>query len=133
VWSKDKRNTYDDSGIDEVDANLGMTGEGKLQGSVMYMSPEQVERDPDISFASDIYSLGAVLYETLTGTTPFQGDVIHKLLDMICHKAPAYPKSATPEPLPSILTELAMQCLQKDPKHRPHSATDIINTIRKGI
>jgi serine/threonine-protein kinase len=132
VWSKDKKQVSD-AEIDEVDADPGMTGEGKLQGSVMYMSPEQVERDPNISFASDIYSLGAVLYETLTGTTPFQGDIIHKLLDKIRHETPASPQSVTEEMIPSVLADLAMQCLQKDPQARPNSAAELVRIIREGL
>lgn len=131
VWSKDSSHVTDDANIDEVDAELGMTGEGKLQGSVMYMSPEQVERDPDISFASDIYSLGAVLYETLTGNTPFQGDIVRKLLDKIRHETPTFPVSANHEPLSPALSELVMQCLHKDPQQRPNSATDFIRIIKE--
>ena len=53
-----------------------MTGQAKLQGTVMYMSPEQIDRSPEISVQSDIYNLGAVLYEVLTGVTPFQGEIV---------------------------------------------------------
>ena len=134
VWPKDKSlTTENEKEIDEVDTDPGMTGEGKLQGSVMYMSPEQIERDPNISFATDIYSLGAVLYETLTGETPFQGDVVRKLLDKIQQEKPSYPKSSTQIPLPKILTDLTMQCLEKDPKNRPQSADDMIHAIKEGI
>lgn len=133
VWPKDKQQTADDADIDEIDNDPGMTGAGKLQGTVMYMSPEQVERDPTISFASDIYSLGAVLYETLTGTTPFQGDVVRKLLDNIRHDVPASPQSTTQEPLPTILCDLTMQCLQKDPQKRPGSASEMVRIIKEGL
>ncbi|MGH1485624.1 MAG: serine/threonine protein kinase [Cellvibrionaceae bacterium] len=133
VWPKDKAKADNETDIDEVDTGSGMTGEGKLQGSVMYMSPEQVERDPDISFASDIYSLGAVLYETLTGTTPFQGDIVHKLLDKIRHETPAFPQSASHEPLSPQLAELTMQCLQKDPQNRPNSAAEVVRIIKEGL
>ena len=138
VWPKDKKLTPDDAAIDdatieEADGDKGMTSEGKLQGTVMYMSPEQIERDPKISFASDIYSLGAVLYEILSGTTPFQGDVVHKLLDKIRNEIPLSPKSATGEQLPQALSWLAMQCLEKDPTLRPASAAEFVHTIREGV
>jgi serine/threonine protein kinase len=133
VWSKDKQQTQDDTDIVEVDAPKGMTGEEKLQGTVIYMSPEQVERDPNISFASDIYSLGAVLYEVLTGVTPFQGDVVRKLLEQIRNDFPAAPQSQTKEPLPPQLCDLVMQCLQKDPLARPGSMTEIIRVIKSGL
>ena len=131
VWPKDKSQAIDESSIEEVDPGPTMTGEGKLQGTVMYMSPEQIERDPNISFASDTYSLGAVLYETLTGTTPFQGEVIHKLLDQIRESSPPYPTCETGERLPKILCDLAMQCLEKDPSKRPTS-DDIVRLLQNG-
>lgn len=133
VWSKDKKLTPSDADIEEADAGAGMTSEGKLQGTVMYMSPEQVERDPGISFTSDIYSLGAVLYEILTGVTPFQGEVIHALLDKILHKTPAEVQSVTTEQLPPVLCKLAMQCLAKDPERRPTSAADMVRMIKEGL
>jgi len=122
-----------DEAIDEVDAGPGMTGEAKLQGTLMYMSPEQIERNPHISFESDIYSLGAVLYEILAGVTPFQGDVVHKLLDNIRHDAPADVQSVTQYQMPQGLSALVMQCLRKDPQDRPNSIEEIIRTIRAGI
>lgn len=132
VWPRERSKASDDTEIDEVDGGLGMTGEGKLQGTVMYMSPEQVRRDPDISSASDIYSLGAVLYETLTGTTPFQGDIVHKLLDKIRLETPAVPRSTNHEPLSPLLADLSMQCLQKDPQARPSSATELVRILKEG-
>jgi serine/threonine-protein kinase len=133
VWPKEKNQSNKESEINEVDADLGMTGEGKLQGTVMYMSPEQVERDPRITFTSDIYSLGAVLYETLTGRTPFEGDIVRELLEKILKEAPPSPKSNSGVPLPSALSQLTMQCLEKDPTKRPVSAADFIRSIKEGF
>ena len=130
VWHKDKAMSEDETEIDEVDAEPGMTGEGKLQGTVMYMSPEQIERDPHISFQSDIYSLGAVLYETLTGVTPFQGELVQTLIRQITTDRPVDPRSISKVPLPSVLADLAMQCLQKDPAARPSNADSIILALK---
>ena len=80
VWHEDISEEEDESKINEADTGKGMTGEGKLQGTVMYMSPEQIDRDPGITGQSDLYSLGAILYEILTGVTPFQGDLVQQLL-----------------------------------------------------
>ena len=129
VWSKDDKNSADEE-HDEAAGDPGMTGEGKLQGTVMYMSPEQVDRDPNISFASDLYSLGALLYETLTGTTPFQGDIVHKLLDQVRSEMPPDPRSVSKLPVPDVLADLAMQCLQKDPDKRPESADTLVRVLR---
>ncbi len=131
VWSKDTAREDEDYKIDEVDADPGMTGEGKLQGTVMYMSPEQIDRDPDIGFQSDIYSLGAVLYETLTGVTPFQGEIVQTLLQQIRTDAPASPQKISKLPLPSVLSNLAMQCLNKDPKQRPASMETLVKALKE--
>lgn len=131
VWHKQSDAVENEAEIEEVDAGIGMTGEGKLQGSVMYMSPEQIDRDPDIGFRSDIYSLGAVLYEVLTGTTPFQGDRIQVLLNEIRSDRPDDPRSLCATDVPDVLAELVMSCLQKDPFMRPESADEMIRTLRE--
>lgn len=135
VWAKEKENAAlsDDSQVEEVEADAGMTGEEKLQGTVMYMSPEQIERDPGISFSSDTYSLGAVLYETLSGTTPFQGEVVRDVLDQVRNNKPLAPKSATGERLPKLLIDLTMQCLEKDPARRPSSMDEFIRILLEGM
>ena len=131
VWHKDDKLVDDEAGVDEADTGPGMTGEAKLQGSVMYMSPEQIDRDPDISFQSDLYSLGALLYETLTGTTPFQGDLVQALLNQIRTEMPADPRSVTSLHIPEVLAELTMQCLQKDPAKRPLTAEEMVHTLKQ--
>lgn len=122
--------------IEEADADSmlkekSMTGEGKLQGSVMYMSPEQVERDPSISFQSDIYSLGALIYESLTGLTPFQGDRVQTLLTQIQTQTPEDPRNVINAAVPDILANLAMKCLAKSPDDRPSSADEIVRILKQ--
>ncbi len=130
VWHKADEQA-DDEDNEEAEGDPGMTGEAKLQGTVMYMSPEQVDRDPNISFQSDLYSMGALLYETLTGTTPFQGDVVHSLLDQIRTEMPPDPRSVTRQHVPEVLAELTMSCLQKDPAKRPGSAEEVVRILRE--
>lgn len=130
VWHKSDLGDGDGDN-EEAEGDPGMTGEGKLQGTVMYMSPEQIERDPAISFQSDIYSMGALLYETLVGTTPFQGDVVHKLLDQVRRDTPEDPRKVSKYPVPEVLAELAMQCLEKDPDKRPQSADKLVRVLRE--
>jgi len=131
VWCKQPGVVENESEVEEADAGAGMTGEGKLQGTVMYMSPEQIDRDPDIGFCSDIYSLGAVLYEVLTGVTPFQGDRVQILLNEIRSDTPDDPRRACSAGAPDVLAELVMGCLQKDPSKRPQSADEMIRTLRE--
>jgi len=131
VWHKDKEVVEDEAEIEEADTGPGMTGEGKLQGTVMYMSPEQINRDPAINGQSDLYSLGSILYETLTGVTPFQGDIIQPLLDKIRSEKPKDPRAVAKTRIPSILAELTMSCLEKDPQKRPASADDVLRILRE--
>ena len=107
-----------------------MTSAGKLQGSVMYMSPEQIDREPDIDARSDIYSLGAVMYEALTGRTPFTGQVVRNILEDVRDKVPDAPSHFGNIEVPKVLSELTMSCLNKDPNDRPGSAEEVIRTIQ---
>jgi serine/threonine-protein kinase len=130
VWHKNS-NQEEDQSIEEADADPGMTGEGKLQGTVMYMSPEQIRRDPSINSKSDIYSLGAVLYETLTGVTPFQGKVVRELLEQVKNEVPKAPQEVTSIQIPTVLSDLCMQCLEKDPNKRPESAGELVRILKE--
>ncbi|ARN73578.1 serine/threonine protein kinase [Oceanicoccus sagamiensis] len=126
VWPKEGNAGGEESIIDKADA-----GKEKLQGTVMYMSPEQIDRDPNINGQSDLYSLGAIIYELLCGVTPFQGDVVHSLLDQIRSELPPDPRTISKIPVPDVLAELAMSCLQKDPAQRPASADDLLRILRE--
>ncbi len=129
VWHKGSAEDGD-ADHDEAEGDPGMTGEAKLQGTVMYMSPEQINRDPGISFQSDLYSLGALLYECLTGTTPFQGEIVQAVLQEIRNEMPPDPRTVVKHPVPDILADLAMQCLQKDPSMRPRTADKLVRVLR---
>ena len=131
VWHKSSGQVDGDQSVEEVDADPGMTGEGKLQGTVMYMSPEQIRRDPSINSKSDIYSLGAVLYETLTGVTPFQGKVVRELLEKVKNEVPQSPHDVTNIKIPTVLANLCMKCLEKDPNKRPASAGELVRILKE--
>jgi len=131
VWHKDPLRAEDNLEQTEIDNEVGMTGEAKLQGTVMYMSPEQIDRDPEISFQADIYSLGAVLYEVLTGSTPFQGEIVRVLMDQIRSDIPKDAQSLGGTSVPSVLADLAMRCLQKEPHNRPASAGEIVRILKE--
>ncbi len=131
VWPKSQKNLLEDNETHEVDGLADMTGEGKLQGTLMYMSPEQIDRDVSISFQADVYSLGAVLYEVLTGETPFKGKIVRELLDDIRLKTPGDPKSVAGKAVSNLLADLTMQCLKKNPIERPKSLEEIIRVLKE--
>ncbi len=111
--------------------NKSVTGLGKLQGTILYMSPEQVKRDPSISYSTDIYSIGSVLYEILTGRTPFDGRNTREVLNDIENKSPEVPSKVSKYQVPKLLEKLVMSCLQKDPASRPESMTEVTRILQE--
>lgn len=125
------------SEIDDIDPaaapkELSMTGFQKLQGTICYMSPEQVLRAPDIDGRTDIYCLGVLLYEAITGDTPAQGNSMDKLLASVKNDVPAAP-SALPGSMPIAkeLEKTIMQCLHKDPQSRMPNVGELIRQLKQ--
>ncbi|MDH5778701.1 MAG: protein kinase, partial [Gammaproteobacteria bacterium] len=133
VWRKDGTALDEDTGevSHVVDSDKTITGHGKLQGTLCYMSPEQIRRDPDISYSTDIYSLGSVLYELLTGVPPFDSDKTYEILEMVENKQPAKPSEISKYPVPKILERLCLQCLNKDPANRPATMNDVLQALQQ--
>ena len=109
-----------------------MTLAGKLEGTLAYMSPEQLDADPEIDFRTDLYSMGVVLYEMLARRTPFEGEKIHHLTDAIRAGNPPRPSTLTPLRIPEPLEELALQCLQIDPDVRISGCEELIRRLQSG-
>lgn len=133
VWRKDGSTADDDSQAGKVvaDSNKSMTGHGQLQGTLCYMSPEQILRDPNISFSTDIYSLGSVLYEVLTGQTPFDSDKTYEVIEAVKNQQPVKPSEISKYPVPKILEDLCLRCLSKEPAGRPESMNEVIRILNQ--
>lgn len=131
VWRKDGT-TAEDPAPEKppVDENKSMTGYQKLQGTLCYMSPEQIDQDPDISFSTDVYSLGVMLYEVLAGQVPFDSEHTYEVIDAVRSVTPPPPSSMTRYAVPKTLEELAMSCLSKVPEKRPDIGT-IVRTLQE--
>ena len=106
-----------------------MTGFGKLQGSICYMSPEQIERDPGIDGRSDVFSLGSVMYEVLTATNASQGETMDELMRSTLEDVPISPSEISETRIPSRLEEICLWCLKKDPNERPQSAAELVREL----
>lgn len=104
-----------------------ITGEGKIRGTVSYMSPEQVQGGP-LDHRSDIFSLGVVLYEMATGTRPFRGETAADLISSILRDPPRRVGELTGE-LPRHLERIIHHCLEKDPRKRFQTAMDVCNEL----
>jgi eukaryotic-like serine/threonine-protein kinase len=99
------------------------TAAGTIVGTAPYMSPEQAEAKP-LDTRSDIFSFGALLYETVTGRRAFAGDSAVATLAAVLQHDPLPPTDAKPV-IPSELSRLIMRCLKKDPARRVQSMADL--------
>ncbi len=104
------------------------TGDGTLLGSPRYMSPEQVQSKV-VDGRSDVFSLGIVLYEMLTGHPPFTGDDLSTILYNIMNFEPAPPSSIN-EGVPEPFDRIVMRALSKRPAERYQSARDMAADLR---
>jgi serine/threonine-protein kinase len=116
-----------DFGIAKVLAALGSATTHSV-GTLQYMSPEQIDAAP-IDARSDLYSLGLVLYELLTGRPPFESSSPRELLNMQCTKTPPELPESVRRALPRGVERLLFELLQKSPDERPASAADVLFAI----
>jgi tRNA A-37 threonylcarbamoyl transferase component Bud32 len=100
------------------------TLEGTVMGSPHYMSPEQANGGP-IDHRTDIYSLGVILYQMLSGKVPFQGDIATVLAQHLRKPPPPLRKAAGHNPVPAGLNRLVMSMLSKEPGDRPGDMRDV--------
>jgi serine/threonine-protein kinase len=101
-----------------------VTRTGAVLGTPLYMSPEQVEGKP-VDHRSDIYTLGLIFYEMLTGILPFSGDSTFQLMYQRVHQQPKRPELVIPD-LPPYLSRICLKCLEKEPARRYNSASEIL-------
>ncbi len=123
-----------DFGIARSLSGKSITGAGVMIGTPEYMSPEQVE-GTDIDQRSDIYSLGVILYEMVTGRRPFEGETPLSVAHKQKYEAPADPRKLNAQ-VPDDLSSMILRCLEKDREKRYRATTEIIfnlDRIEKGL
>lgn len=117
-----------DFGIARAESASSMTGDAIL-GTAAYMSPEQAAGGP-VDPRSDLYSLGVVMYEMLTGETPFAANNSISAAMGHANETPVPPKSKNPD-VPDATEELVVRLLSKDPDSRPPSASALADDLRR--
>lgn len=113
----------------DLDATA-LTGTGRTVGTAAYMAPEQIRGTPEISHKTDLYALGAVLYQMLTGEPPFTGATAVVLMHAHINEEPPRP-SRKVEEIPKILDDLIVTLMAKSPTDRPWDATAVAQTLRE--
>ncbi len=104
--------------------NLSLTRSGQIMGTPVYMSPEQCRNSKDVSFKTDIYAIGILLFEMVTGNPPFDADNVYDIMNMQCDKEPIYVKS-----MPDEVRIICERCLAKKPGQRYRN----LNTLGKDL
>ena len=115
-----------DFGLAKLLADAGAGPAGTVVGTPHYMSPEQAMGEP-LDTRSDVYSLGAMFYEMLSGKRPFDGDTVSGVINRHLYEAP--PPLPASLNIPRRIASGIMQALSKDPDERPQTAGDLARSL----
>jgi WD40 repeat protein len=127
VWAK-----ITDFGLARAtEAGSAVSQSGAVVGTPTYMSPEQVSAPAKVDGRSDVYGLGVVLYEALTGERPFRG-LPHLVLHQVVHDEPRPPRKLN-DAVPRDLETITLKCLAKEPGQRYQSAGDLAEDLQRWL
>jgi serine/threonine protein kinase len=107
-----------------------LTQAGEIMGTPNYFSPEQAQAAGPLDARSDIFSLGTILYELITGTAPFYGESARDQIRSICESDPEPPRRINPA-IPGELQNICLKALEKDPAQRYQSAREMADDLAR--
>jgi len=114
-----------------LDSGKGLTATGVAAGTPVYMAPEQISaRRGVISPATDVWALGIILYEMVTGRPPFLADNAVAVMNLVESSSPLLPRQLLPK-IPRDLETICLKCLEKSPQKRYAAASELADDLRR--
>ncbi len=116
----------------QVDQSSRLTRMGEVMGTPDYFSPEQARAEASIDSRSDVFSLGSILYEVLTGAVPFRGSNLAEQIRQICESDPVLPRRIDGT-IPGDLQNICLKALEKNPADRYASAAEMARDLERNL
>ena len=129
VWNVEETDLSHLELIEDDDHSL--TSRGRLQGTALYMSPEQIAASKDLDHRTDVYSVGTVLYEVLTLELMAWGKSLSEMLHHIQYDEPPTPREKAPDRnIPEELERICLKCIRKNPDERFATIREVIDALQ---